>query len=107
MPHINVLLVVIYVSCVLIGYILGRIHTTNIAHIEYPTTDKFFTPNTKTKQEIDTIEKLKRVNIDDSVLVHNIDTSGMEKKFEQISEIQQSDANIESSVNKLSQIIRR
>jgi hypothetical protein len=46
------------------------------------------------------------VNIDDSKVVIEADISGLEKKFENITDTKHVSENIDSSINKLTQIMK-
>ncbi len=93
------LLVCNILSC-LIGYILGKLN--GLSNIEYATTKSFFT---KEKQK-QTQSIVSPVSIDEKKFVGDINTSDLEKKYNNITDIKQSNENISSSVNKLKNLKR-
>lgn len=96
--------VVINIMCLFIGYVLGYI-TKNTSTVS----DTWCIPtkaSKKQKEQEKTIEKIKSIDIDDSKFVIVEDISGLEKKFEDIAKTTDVHENIESSINKLSQIMK-
>jgi hypothetical protein len=91
-------LLVIGVCLFLIGYFIGKQYTGGVSIID---TDKkpvsFFKEVRKEKQNF---------TIDDTKYVVDIKTSGMEKKYESLGEIKESEENINNSINKLKNMKR-
>lgn len=89
----------------LLGYIIGCIQHKNtniIGPIGYSVSKE----QKKQIEQNKIIEKIQSVDIDESKFVVDADLSGFEKKFEEIAETKESNENIESSISKLSQIMK-
>lgn len=99
------ILVVLNILLFIIGYIIGRIQQKNVNIIGQ---SGYLIPKEQKKQieQNKIIEKIQSVDIDDSKFVVDVDLSGFEKKFEEIAETKESNENIESSISKLSQIMK-
>lgn len=96
-------LIIINVICFILGYLLASKCNQNSANY-IP-----FTTNKTEKKQIEQnriIEKVKLVDIDESKVIIDTDTSVLEKKFENLGEDKQVNENIESSISKLSQIMK-
>lgn len=104
----NYLLYLLIISNVLffiLGYIIAKLNTKNYSNI----TESGYIFNKQNKKEIEqnrVIQKLQQVNIDERKVVIDTDISGLEKKFDDISETTMVNDNIASSINKLSQVMK-
>jgi hypothetical protein len=91
-------LLVIGVCLFLIGYFIGKQYNVGVS---ISNTDRkplsFFKEAKKEKQNF---------TIDDTKYVVDIKTSGMEKKYESLGEIKESEENINNSINKLKNMKR-
>lgn len=68
-----------------------------------------FTANKTEKKQVEQnriIEKVKLIDINESKVIIDTDTSVLEKKFENLGEDKHVNENIESSISKLSQIMK-
>jgi hypothetical protein len=104
---INTTIILLYLTALLVGYIIGKTNRIQVYYNqESPNTQK---SNSKEKQQETEkiIEEIKSINIDDTIYIHKQDTSGMEKKFDNISTIQEQETEIDKSISKLSKIIQR
>ena len=91
-------LLVIGVCLFLIGYFIGKLLNTGVSNSVI---------NTKPNSFFDDIKKdNKTISIDDTKYVVDIQTSGMEKKYESLGDIKQSEENISNSINKLKNMKR-
>jgi hypothetical protein len=82
----------------LIGYFIGKLSNTGVSNTVV---------NTKPVSFFDDIKKDKKtVSIDDTKYVVDIQTSGMEKKYESLGDIKKSEENISNSINKLKNMKR-
>lgn len=104
----NYLLYLLIISNILffiLGYIIAKLNTKNYSNI----TESGYIFNKQNKKEIEqnrVIQKLQQVNIDERKVVIDTDISGLEKKFDDISETTMVNDNIASSINKLSQVMK-
>ena len=90
-----------YFGIFLLGYLIGKTNgVKDINSVVSVVTNR----NVKNSQNI--IEKMQTVAIDDSKFVGNIDTSDMEKKYDNIAPSVEINDNIDQSVNKLSSLIK-
>jgi len=79
----------------ILGYLLGRL---NELSINQNSPQSFFKKhNSSNNSSQDTSS----VSIDDKKFVANINTSGMEKKYDALGDTKKSDENISGSINKL------
>lgn len=105
--YYDVLALLVYLTAIILGYIVGRTEKTQV----YYNREEPKTQNAKilrkTAEEKEIIEQIKSIDIDDRIFVQSLDTSGMEKKFDNISTTTEKPAQIEQSINKLSEIIKR
>lgn len=94
----------INIACFIFGLVIGKIwfSRTSSGNIE----SYIFKENSKKKEQKQVIDKIKSINIDESTYVINENTDELEKKFENIANTKSVNDNIESSVSKLSQMIR-
>lgn len=91
-------LLVIGVCLFLIGYFIGKQSNGGVSSSA---------TNTKPTSFFDDIKKEnKAISIDDTKYVVDIQTSGMEKKYESLGDIKQSEENISNSINKLKNMKR-
>jgi cytochrome c biogenesis protein ResB len=81
----------------MIGYILGKINS-----IEAPQNNQSFFK----KNSIVSDTQKNNITIDDKKFVTNINTSGMEKKYDSLGDTKKSEENISESVNKLKNLKR-
>lgn len=91
-------LLVIGVCLFLIGYFIGKQSNGGVSNSVI---------NMKPTSFFDDIKKEnKTVSIDDTKYVVDIQTSGMEKKYDSLGDIQKSEENISNSINKLKNMKR-
>lgn len=97
------LLSVLNIICFILGYLLAlKCNQNSIYHVP-------FTANQTEKKQAEQnriIEKVKLIDIDESKVIIDTDTSVLEKKFENLGEDKHVNENIESSISKLSQIMK-
>lgn len=87
---LSIVLLILNIFSFFIGFILGKILSNNGV---YYTADK---PQSFIKQQ-----KHNSVTIDDKKYVGNINTEGLEKKYNELGDVKKSQDDISSSVNKL------
>jgi hypothetical protein len=91
-------LLVIGVCLFLIGYFIGKQSSGGVSSSA---------TNTKPTSFFDDIKKDNKViSIDDTKYVVDIQTSGMEKRYESLGDVKQSEENISNSINKLKNMKR-
>ena len=83
--------VLIFAVGVLCGFLLGK----NNSQVEYRAPESFL------KKSSGQDKKNNKIEIDDKKIVLNINTEGLEKKFDKITEETKTKNNISGSVNKL------
>ena len=89
-----VILLPIFICLFLTGYFLGKIgRNTGVYHDNTKPVGFFNTVNTAKPN--------KAITINDAKFVVDIKTDGLEKKYDNLGEVKNSDENIQSSVNKL------
>jgi hypothetical protein len=94
----SITLLVIGVCLFLIGYFIGKQASSGVSNSA---------TNTKLTSFFDDIKKDNKViSIDDTKYVVDIQTSGMEKKYESLGDVKQSEENISNSINKLKNMKR-
>lgn len=99
------LCIVINILFFCIGYLLGNLRIKN--HESSPISWCISNKEQKKQQEKEqTLEKIKAIDIDNSKMVIIEDISGLEKKFDNMGNTTDVHSNIESSINKLSQIMK-
>jgi len=79
----------------ILGYLLGKL---NGLSINQNNPQSFFKKNNSSNNHSPDISS---VSIDDKKFVTNINTSGMEKKYDALGDTKKSDENISGSINKL------
>lgn len=84
------------IFALLIGYIIGRFHSSQGVYIDKPVSLFAKQTNTETKHS--------PISIDDTKYVVDIETDSMEKKYTYLGETTKSSENISSSINKLKNI---
>jgi hypothetical protein len=95
-----IILILLNVVFFFLGYSIGRVHSSQTNVESQPIS--FFS-----KQGSAIIDKtIKKVNIDETKYVTNIETSNMEKKYTSLGETKISNENIESSIDKLKNLKR-
>lgn len=97
--------IILNIVCLLIGYIFGSIKNKNAQSVS----TSWCIQNKEQKKQQEkkqTLEKIKAIDIDNSKMVIIEDISGLEKKFDSIGNTTDVHDNIESSINKLSQIMK-
>ena len=95
-----IILILLNVVFFFLGYSIGRLHSSQTNVESQPIS--FFS-----KQGSAIIDKtIKKVNIDETKYVTNIETSNMEKKYTSLGETKISNENIESSIDKLKNLKR-
>jgi len=82
-----------------LGYSIGRLNSSQTNVESQPIS--FFN-----KSKSDSDKMIDKITINESKYVTDIETSGMEKKYETLGETKISQENIESSINKLKNIKR-
>lgn len=89
--------IVLFFIVFAVGYVLGKISSTN-GVIQYGSTKpkSFFD-----KEKDDSLDNSKTPLIDSSKFVVNIKTDGMEKKYQSLGETKTSNENISNSISKL------
>lgn len=94
---ILLLLIVAYVIVFIIGYILGKISVGGVYH-SINNDQKIIT-----KSNTSNIVKssMNKVSIDDTKVVVDIKTDNLEKKYDSLGDIKQSNEDISLSINKL------
>ena len=90
------ILVILIINSFLIGYIFGRSSATN--GVSSVRTQSFFKQKDNQTKEI--------ISIDDKKFVVDIKTEGLEKKYDSLGDIKQTQENISESVNKLKNLKR-
>lgn len=94
----SITLLAIGVCLFLIGYFIGKQSNTGVFNSVV---------NTKPASFFDDVKKDKKtVSIDDTKYVVDIQTSGMEKKYDSLGDIKKSEENISNSINKLKNMKR-
>lgn len=97
---IIVILILLNFLFLIIGYILGRLHSQNSVGSQQKS---FFDDNkTITSHQ----NKINTISIDDTKYVTSIDIGNIEKKFDTLGETKNSEEQIESSINKLKNLKR-
>lgn len=79
------------------GIVVGRMIGSNINNGQYNTTSNKILGSTNNKSNI---------SIDSKTFVTDIKTEGMEKKYDSLGDIERSEENISSSINKLKNMKR-
>ena len=97
------LLLTCYIGIFLLGWIMGIKSGVKYNNVLL-SNDSVGSKSIKNHQNI--IEKMQKVTIDDSTFIANIDTSDMEKKYDNIANSVEINDNIDQSVNKLSSLIK-
>lgn len=97
---IIILTVLNIISCG-IGYIIGRLHTSNSQTI-FGAQSVIKNNKNHTNNE----QPQNKIIIDDRKFVTDINTDGIEKKYQEFGKVQQTDENISLSVNKLQNLKR-
>jgi hypothetical protein len=87
----------------MLGYLLSLVCNKN--NTNYMPFSANHTEKKQTEQNR-IIEKVKLVDIDESKVIIDADTSVLEKKFDNLGEDKHVNENIESSISKLSQIMK-
>lgn len=87
------ILLILNIFSLIIGYILGKINSSNGVYINSQKPVGFFD---KIKND-----NIKKISIDDSTFVSDIKTDNLEKKYEKLGETKTSTENISSSISKL------
>jgi len=91
-------LLILGVCLFLIGYFVGKQSNTGVCNTVINSKPTSFFQETKKDKTV--------VSIDDTKYVVDIKTSGMEKKYESLGEINQSEEDISTSINKLKNMKR-
>jgi hypothetical protein len=91
-------LLILGVCLFLIGYFVGKQSSAGVCNTVVNTKPTSFFQETKKDKTV--------VSIDDTKYVVDIKTSGMEKKYESLGEINQSEEDISGSINKLKNMKR-
>lgn len=99
------LLIISNIVFFILGYIISKLNNKNYSNIS-ESGYIFHKPNKKEIEQKRVIEKLQSVDIDESKVVLETDISGLEKKFEEITQTTTVNDNISDSINKLSQIMK-
>ena len=94
-----IILILLNVVFFFLGYSIGRLNSSQTNVESQPIS--FFN-----KSKSDSDKMIDKITINESKYVTDIETSGMEKKYETLGETKISQENIESSINKLKNIKR-
>jgi hypothetical protein len=94
-----IILILLNVVFFFLGYSIGRLNSSQTNVESQPIS--FFN-----KSKSDSDKMINKITINESKYVTDIETSGMEKKYETLGETKISQENIESSINKLKNIKR-
>ena len=84
---------ILIINAFIMGYLLGR--STNTNGVSKTVTQSFF------KQQNSLAQENNSISIDDKKFVVDIRTEGLEKKYDSLGEIKNSQENISNSINKL------
>ena len=101
-------LIILYIIGIMLGYIAGKINKDIV--IQYEKLDpQYIIKNNKNIKEnnMEVLEKVKFIQIDDSKYVTDVDCGGIEKKFSTLGEESKKEQNIQDSIDKLSNIIKK
>lgn len=102
------IIIILYIKGVVLGFILAKLYAKPVYTSIEDKPNNFFKQNNPIKREQSgALEKIKSIQIDDTKIVMGIDTSSIEKKFDNIGPSTTVKDNIEESANKLSQLIKR
>lgn len=82
------------------GYILSHILYNNSISPSFNPISNSFIKNNRIQNDLN-INNNPKIEIDDKKVVVNIDTQGLEKKYEELGDTKISDININNSINKL------
>lgn len=91
--------VLLCINSVFIGYCIGQ--RIKDRSEDNPATPSFFAKNINGKKETETTNETKSISIDESKVVVSLDTTNLEKKYNQLGEVKQSSENITSSIDRL------
>lgn len=95
----NILVAFLVLNSLLIGYLFGRFTANNGVITNSP--QSFFKHQKDQKERI-----VNNLSIDDKKFVVDIKTDGMERKYDNLGDIKQTEENISNSVNKLKNLKR-
>lgn len=92
--------ILIYLNLIslLIGFLLGRFYISSVGNPIYNNIN-----NTKKNSNKNSIP-INNIEIDDKKIVLDINTSGLEKKYQSLGQVTQKDNDISESINKLKNI---
>jgi len=93
---LSVIIVILNTNSFLIGYLLARTRNNGVISSN---TQSFFTRNQDKKLQ-------NNLSIDDKKFVTDIKTDGLERKYNTLGDIKQTEDNISDSVNKLKNLKR-
>jgi hypothetical protein len=93
---LSVIIVILNTNSFLIGYLLGRTRNNGVISSN---TQSFFTRSQDKKLQ-------NNLSIDDKKFVTDIKTDGLERKYNTLGDIKQTEDNISDSVNKLKNLKR-
>ena len=102
------IIIILYIKGIVLGFILAKVYSKPVYTTLENKPNSFFKDKKKNSPaESGALEKIKSVQIDDTKIVIGIDTSSIEKKFDNIASTTEIQDNITESANKLSQMIKR
>ena len=93
---IIVIFLILNIITFILGYFIGKISKINIVNSNV--SDTSFIPIDKQKNSIE------KINIDETKVVSKINTSSLEKKYDNLGNTTISDENITDSINKLKKL---
>lgn len=93
---IIVIFLILNIITFILGYFIGKISKINIVNSNI--SDTSFIPIDKQKNNIE------KINIDETKVVSKINTSSLEKKYDNLGNTTISDENITDSINKLKKL---
>lgn len=91
------ILIVVNLICGLIGYFIGVFTSKGV----YNSPQSFFKQQKERKEPL-----VSNLSIDDKKFVVDIKTDGMERKYDNLGDVKQTEENISNSVNKLKNLKR-
>lgn len=97
---VHIILILLNVVFFFLGYSIGRLHSSQTNVESQPIS--FFNKQGSVVND----KTIKKVTIDERTFITDIQTSGMEKKYENLGETKISNENIESSIDKLKNLKR-
>ena len=101
-------LIILYIIGIMLGYIAGKINKDSVIQYEKLDPQSIIKNNKNINQHnMEVLEKVKFIQIDDSKYVTDVDYDGIEKKFSTLGDESKKEQNIQNSIDKLSNIIKK